>query len=175
MPHNRTLLFRLTVAIVAASVLVGLLPLGASAGPNAQREWTATPPRETLPPPPPPPQNTRPPTRVPTKTPTPTPTRRPTRVPTKTPTKVLADSPAATLFVQGCDPAPSDIVVRFQPLGILGEEAAFTPSGLLQGVGVHPGGAPGMFVFPPIKGEAGRLYEVSVRNQLTRLRSASRV
>ncbi|HLC35066.1 MAG TPA: hypothetical protein VJJ70_08725, partial [Anaerolineales bacterium] len=149
MSHSRSFLFRLTGAIVAASILLGLVPLGVSAGPSAQREWTATPPRETLPPPPPPPQNTRPPTRVPTKTPTPTATRPPTPTFTPTPTRVLADSPVATLFVQGCDPAPSDISVRFRPLGMLGAPDAFRTSGAVRGVGVRAGGTPGMFVFPP--------------------------
>ncbi len=161
MSKSRSPLFRLTGAIVAASILLGLVPLGVSAGPSVQREWTPTPPRETLPPPPPP-QNTRAPTRVPTKTPTPTATRPPTPTFTPTPTRVLADSPVATLFVQGCDPAPSDISVRFQPLGMLGAQDAFGPTGSVRGVGVRAGGTPGVFVFPPIRGEAGRLYEVRV-------------
>lgn len=162
MSHNRSLLFRLTGVIVAASILLGLVPLGVSAGPNAQREWTPTPPRETLPPPPPPPQNTRPPTSTPTRTPTPTATRPPTKTPTSTPTRVLVDSQTATIFILGCAPSPDEVSLRFAPLGMLGQPGVFRQNGPVVQVGVASGGAPGMFVFSPIKGEPGRLYRVEV-------------
>jgi hypothetical protein len=163
MSNRHSNLFRIVAALSAAALLVGILPLGVAAGPDAQRVWTATPGRYTnTPPPPPPPRATRPPTRTPTKTPTPTPTRPPTKTPTPTATHVLADSPIATLIIQGCNPDPSQISVRFVPLGMLGPTNSDTPTGGSRGVGVARGGLPGMFVFQPIPGEAGRLYRVRV-------------